>query len=163
GVGNHDQAPNQDPGTLADEGATTGAFNSTFGVSRFTGREYYGNHYGINNDNHYDLFSASGMDFIAVYMEFMPSDTPLRQAVLAWANGVLQPCPNRRAIFVSHYFMETGTSTAFGNQGQATYDALKGNPNLFLMLAGHLDQASRRTAAFNGRTVYTLKRDYQPR
>ena len=162
-VGNHDQAPNQDPGTLADEGATTGAFNSTFGVSRFAGREYYGNHYGINNDNHYDLFSASGMDFIAIYMEFMPSDTPLRQAVLAWANGVLQAFPNRRAILVSHYFMETGTSTAFGNQGQATYDALKGNPNLFLMLAGHLDQASRRTDVFNGRTVYTLKSDYQSR
>jgi hypothetical protein len=162
-VGNHDQLPNQDPGTLADEGATTGAFNSFFGISRFTGREYYGNHYGINNDNHYDLFSASGMDFIAVYMEFMPSDTPLRQAVLSWANGVLQAFPNRRSIVVSHYLMETGTSTAFGNQGQATYDALKGNPNLFLMLAGHLDQASRRTDVFNGHTVYTLKSDYQSR
>ena len=62
--------------------------------------------------------------------------------MLAWANGVLQTYANRRAIVVSHYLMETGTSTAFGNQGQATYDALKGNPNLFMMLAGHLDQAS---------------------
>jgi hypothetical protein len=43
------------------------------------------------------------MEFIAVYMEFMPSDTPLRQAVLSWANGVLQSFPNRRAIVVSHY------------------------------------------------------------
>ena len=162
-VGNHDQSPSGDPGTLADEGATTGSFNTWFGVSRYTGRSYYAGHYGSNNDNHYELFSASGMDFIAIHLEYMPTDTPLRQAVLAWANGVLQANPNRRAIVTSHYLMETGTSTAFGNQGQATYDALRGNANLFLMLAGHLDQASRRTDTFNGRTVHTLKSDFQTR
>jgi hypothetical protein len=162
-VGNHDQAPNADPGTLADEGATTGAFNTWFGVPRFTGRGYYAGHYGSNNDNHYELFSASGMDFIALHLEFMPSDTPLRQAVLAWADGVLKAYPNRRAMLTTHYLLETGTSTAFGNQGQAIYDALKGNPNLFLMLAGHLDQASRRSDTFNGHTIHTLKSDYQTR
>src|SRR4029453_11244796 len=95
--------------------------------------------------------------------EFMPADTSLRQSVLAWANGVLQAYPNRRAILSSHYLLESGTSTTFGNQGQATYDALKGTANLFLMMAGHLDQASRRTDTFNGHTIYTLKSDYQTR
>ena len=162
-VGNHDQAPNGDPGTLADEGTTTSAFNTWFGVSRFAGRGYYGGHFGANNDNHYDLFSSSGMDFVAVYLEFMPSDSPLRQATIAWADGVLKAYPNRRAILVTHYLLDTGTSTAFGNQGQAIYDALKGNPNLFLMMAGHLDQASRRADTFNGHTIDTLKSDYQTR
>lgn len=162
-VGNHDQTPTGDPGTLANEGSTTTAFNTWFGVSRYQGRGYYAGHYGTNNDNHYELFSASGMDFVALHLEFMPADTPLRQSVLAWANGVLQAYPNRRAILSSHYLLESGTSTTFGNQGQATYDALKGNANLFLMMAGHLDQASRRSDTFNGHTIYTLKSDYQTR
>jgi hypothetical protein len=162
-VGNHDQTPANDPGTFADEGATTSAFNTWFGVSRYTGRGYYGGHYGINNDNHYELFSASGMDFLALHIEFMSSDSALRQAVLAWADGVLKAYPNRRAMLTTHYLLESGSSTAFGNQGQAIYDALKGNPNLFLMLGGHLDQASRRSDTFNGHTIHSLKSDYQTR
>jgi hypothetical protein len=162
-VGNHDQAPNGDPGTITDEGTTTSAFNTWFGVSRFAGRGYYGGHYGANNDNHYDLFSASGMDFIAVHIEYMAADSPLRQAVLAWADGAIKAYPQRRAIVISHYLLETGASTAFSNQGQAIYDTLKGNPNVFLMLAGHLDQASRRIDVFNGHTVTTVKSDYQTR
>jgi concanavalin A-like lectin/glucanase superfamily protein/slime mold repeat-containing protein len=162
-VGNHDQAPNADPGTLADEGATTAAFNSWFGAPRFNGRGYYGGHYGANNDNHFDLFSASGMDFLAIHIEYMASDSPLRQAVLAWADGVLKAYPSRRAIVISHYTLETGTSTAFSNQAQAIYDALKGNSNLFLMMGGHLDQASRRSDTYNGHTIHTLKSDYQTR
>ncbi|MGH9869646.1 MAG: LamG-like jellyroll fold domain-containing protein [Candidatus Polarisedimenticolia bacterium] len=162
-VGNHDQTPAGDPGTLANEGATTSAFNAWFGVSRFNGRLYYGGHYGVNNDNHFDLFSAGGMDFIALHLEFMPSDTPLRQAVLAWADSVLKAYPGRRAMLTTHYILESGTSTSFGNQGQAIYDALKGNPNLFLMLGGHLDQASRRIDTYNGNTIRTLKSDYQSR
>ena len=160
-VGNHDQVPNGEPGTLADEGSTTTAFNSWFGISRYTGRGYYAGHYGTNNDNHYELFSASGMDFIALHLEYVASDSTLRQSVLAWANGVLQAYPNRRAMLTTHYLLETGTSTAFSNQGQAIYDALKGNPNLFMMLAGHRDQASRRSDTFNGNTIHTMKSDYQ--
>ena len=162
-VGNHDQTPANDPGTLANEGSTTGAFNTWFGLGRFDGRPYYGGHYGINNDNHYDLFSASGMDFLALHLEFMSSDTTLRQSVLAWADGVLKAYPNRRALLTTHYLLEGGTSTAFGNQGQAIYNALRGNPNLFLMLGGHLDQASRRVDTFNGNTIHSLKADYQTR
>ena len=162
-VGNHDQSPNGDPGTLADESATTGPFNTWFGVSRYAGRNYYGGHFGANNDNHYDLFSASGMDFVSLHIEYMPADTPLRQAVIAWADGVLKAYPNRRAMLTTHYLLDGGTSTAFGNQGQALYDGLKGNPNLFLMLGGHLDQASRRSDTFNGNTIHSLKSDYQTR
>ena len=93
-VGNHDQEPNGDP-----DGTTT-YYNQYFGVPHFNGRlAYYGGHYGTNNDNHYDLFSTSGMDFIAVYLEY---DTNANPAVLAWANGLLQTNANRRAMVVSH-------------------------------------------------------------
>lgn len=168
-VGNHDQTPINSPRNGTDEGGTTTRYNNTFGVSRFSGRSYYGGRYDFgapatypnNNDNHYELFSASGLDFIIIHLEFESSASATRTAVLAWANGLLQTYSNRRAIITSHYLINPDGS--FGDQGQATYDALKANPNLFLMLCGHLDQANRRTDVFSGNTVYTLLSDYQTR
>ncbi len=160
-AGNHDQYPGGVPGTLAAPGTTTSAYNRWFGVERFSGRSYYGGHFGDNNDNHYETFRAGGMDFLAIHMEFMPADSPLRRAVLAWADALLRAYPSHRALVTSHYLMEGGLSTAFSDQGQATYDALKGNPNLFLMLCGHLDITQRREDVHDGRAVHTLRSDYQ--
>jgi hypothetical protein len=165
-VGNHDQTPAGDPGTLAAEGSTTQNYNTYFGISRYLGRGYYGGHYGSNYDNHYELFSAGGMEFIAVHMEYMPSDTTLRQAVLNWADSVLKAFPTRRAILTAHYFLNPSDAT-WGNQGQATWDALKDNHNVFLMLSGHLDQANNRYEEFTDGTgttkVNALVSDYQTR
>ncbi len=168
-VGNHDQTPINSPRNGSDEGATTTRYNNTFGVSRFLGRSYYGGRYDFgapasypnNNDNHYELFSASGLDFIIIHLEYDDTANTTRTAVLNWANGLLQTHSNRRAIITSHYILNPDGT--FGNQGQAIYDALKGNANLFLMLCGHLDQANRRSDTFGGNTVNTLLSDYQSR
>ncbi|HZI31406.1 MAG TPA: phosphohydrolase, partial [Candidatus Binatia bacterium] len=151
-VGNHDQSPNGDP-----DGTTT-YYNQYFGESHFSGRGYYGGHYGTNNDNFFDLFNASGMDFIVVYLEFDPNANPV---VLNWASNVLQTYPSRRAIVVSHYIGKPGTPSSFGPQGAAIYAALKANPNLFLMLSGHVNGEGSRQDTFNFHTVYTLVSDYQ--
>jgi hypothetical protein len=151
-VGNHDQSPNGDP-----DGTTT-FYNQFFGSAHFGGRAYYGGHYGTNNDNHFDLFSASGMDFIAIFFEY---DTGADPAVLSWANSLLQSHANRRAIVVSHYIGRPTTPSTFGAQGAAIYNALKANTNLFLMLSGHVDGEGSREDSFNGRKVHTLVSDYQ--
>jgi len=83
-------------------------------------------------------------------------------AILAWANGLLQTHSSHRAIVVTHYIASPDPAS-FSTQGQAIYDALKGNPNLFLMLGGHLDTAGRRQDIFNGNTVHTLVSDFQTR
>jgi len=153
-VGNHDQSPE------GSASGTTTFFNQYFGESRFAGRSYYGGHYGANNDNHFELFSASGLDFVIVHLEFDPSANP---AVLSWVNSVLQSHSNRRAMVVSHYIINSGSSASFSAQGQAIYDALKGNPNLFLMLSGHVSGEGQRQDTFNGRTVTTIEADYQGR
>ena len=57
---------------------TTTFYNQFFGEARFQGRAYYGGHYGTNNDNHFELFSASGMDFIVIRFEYDTS--PMRRA-----------------------------------------------------------------------------------
>ncbi len=154
-VGNHDQVPNANPG-----GNSTQLYNTYFGAGRFSGRPYYGGHFGSNNDNHFALFSAGGMKFIVIYLEY---DSDPDAAVLVWADNLLKTHIDRRAIIVSHYLVETGTPAPFGMQGRDIYEALKGNANLFLMLAGHRHGEGRRTDIFNGNTVHTLLSDYQER
>jgi len=154
-VGNHDQSPGADP-----VGSTT-FYNEFFGEAHFAGRDYYGGHHGANNDNHYELFSASGLDFIVVHLEFDPLANPV---VLNWADSLLKSYSDRHAIVVSHWIINAGNPATFSAQGRAIYDALKTNVNFFLMLCGHVSpEEGQREDTFNGRTVYSLMSDYQSR
>jgi hypothetical protein len=152
--GNHDEEPNGN----YDSPGTTAFYNQYFGVSRFDGRDYYGGHYGTDNTNNYQLFSASGLDFIAIHMAY---DTSPNQAILDWADALLKAYPHRRAIVTSHYIISEGNPGPFGTQGLAIYNNLKDNPNLFLMLCGHIHSEGRRADVFEGRTIYTSLQDYQ--
>ncbi len=153
-VGNHDQTPAGGPA------GTTTYYNQFFGESRFSGRRHYGGHYGSSNDNHYQLFSASGLHFIVVYMEY---DNSPDAAVLDWADSLFSVHSTRRGIVVSHRMIGSGDPARFLSQGQAIYNALKDNPNLFLMLCGHVSGEGKRSDVYNGQTVYTLMADYQDR
>lgn len=155
GVGNHDQTP-IGGGNTAD----TTFFNQFFGVNHFLGYDYYGGHYGTNNNNSFQFFSAAGLDFIVIHLEY---DTTPEAAVLAWADNLLQAHPHHRAIVTSHWIVNTGFNATFSAQGQAIYNALKGNPNLFLLLCGHIAGEGQRTDIFEGRTVYSILTDYQSR
>ena len=112
--------------------------------------------YSGSQDNHYQVFSAGGMDFLVLYFEY---DEKPNTKVVAWADALLKRYANRRAIIVSHSLLELDGS--FTSQGQAIYDGLKNNPNLFLLLCGHNPGESRRADIFNGQTVYTLLADFQ--
>jgi len=155
GVGNHDQTP---IGT-GDAGDTT-FFNQFFGVDHFIGYDYYGGHYGTNNNNSFQFFSAGGMDFIIIHLEY---DTTPSAAVLAWADNLLKTYPNRRAIVTSHWIVNTGFNATFSPQGQQIYQTLKGNPNFFLMVCGHVGGEGQRSDVYEGRTVYSILTDYQSR
>ncbi len=151
-VGNHDQSPIYDP-----DGTTT-FYNAYFGIDRFQGRIYYGGHYGSNNDNHYELFSMGGLDFVVLFFE---QDQTPDQPVLQWGHDVLTTHADRRAIVVTHWLIGLGNPAAFSAQGSAIYEALKDCPNLFLMLGGHVHGVGRRQDVFQGRTVHSLLADYQ--
>ncbi len=147
GLGNHDGAP-----------SGTGNYNTYFG-SRISGQPTYGGRYGTSDyDNTYATFSASGMDFIVLFLEYDDSMTSTSNPVLVWADGILAANPTRRAIVVTHNLLSGNNLTA---QGQAIYDALKDRPNLFLMLGGHLDETGQNSFVYEGRTVYALRSDYQ--
>ncbi len=155
-VGNHDQ------GTIGDPDLPSVYYNQYFGEARFLGRTYYGGHYSTNNENHYELFSGGGVDFIHISLEYNANGTtPSLQAKLDWADNLLKTYPNRKGIISSHNMLGTGSSASFQGPGQKIYDDLKDNPNLILMLAGHVAGEGRRTDVFGGNTVHTLMADYQ--
>jgi hypothetical protein len=149
--GNHDlYQGNQD--------AEGNFYSQYFGESRFAGRSYYGGAYNGNNKNSYQLFSASGLDFIYISLAYR---TSADAGVLNWADSLLGAYPNRRGIVASHWFINIGDPATFGGQGQAVYDKLKSNPNLFLMLSGHVHGEGKRSDTYQGRTVHSILTDYQ--
>jgi hypothetical protein len=158
-VGNHDETPLDDP-IGNPPGSSTIGYNRFFGESRFAGRGYYGGHFGTRSDNHFELFSASGMDFIVVHLAFAPTPDP---DVLAWADSLLTTYENRRAILVSHSLIGPGNPGSFSSQGMAFFEAVKRHPNLFLMLCGHVCGEGRRTDVVDGHAVTTLLSDFQCR
>jgi PKD repeat protein len=144
-----------------DHHCGTTLYNTYFGASRFAGHSYYGGNLGGNNQNHYDLLSAGGMDFVIVHMDFNYSEPDVNYtAIDAWANSVLQSNANRRAIVVSHCILEPDGSYD-PDRSPSVYSSLKGNPNLFLMLCGHNYGESWRQDSYQSHTITTCLSDYQ--
>ncbi|MCW1925672.1 Ig-like domain-containing protein [Luteolibacter arcticus] len=137
-------------------------WNQYFGSARWAGRPYFQGNFGGSNVNNYQFFSASGMDFIVINLAYN-SNTNGNQAVMDWADALLKAYPQRRAIVTSHWLIDLGNQAPWGGHGQAVYDNLKDNPNLFLMLCGHIHGEGRRQDTFQGRTVHTILQDYQSR
>ena len=119
GPGNHDMG---------------GLYNNYFGTSRFSGKSWYGGHYGSDNYNNYSLFSAGGMDFILINLQYSSTS-----AMLDWADALLKANPTRRGIVEQHDLLNLNNTW----DNQAPYTALKDNPNLFLMLCGHMHSCFR--------------------
>lgn len=104
-VGNHDQTPYGNP---ASPGTNSG-YGVYFGRNHMQQFPWYGGAYGSSNnsDNHYDLFSANGTDYIVLYIEYNTPNTPeysssIENAVMNWADGILNTYSSRKAIIVSH-------------------------------------------------------------
>jgi hypothetical protein len=165
-VGNHDEFPNQYPVT-----GTTRFYNKYFGVPHFEGRPYYGGHYGNNNNNHYDLFSAGGVDFIVLFLEY-DGHNEEQKDVYHWANEILRKYATRKAIIVSHSILfynpvkgSNNPQAPFNAEGKAIYASLKENSNVFMMICGHVGDNGEgyREDTWNGHTIHTFLSDYQSR
>src|SRR6185503_14920918 len=105
-VGNHDQNRINQARSGADENVTTTLYNQTFPKSRFQGRGYFGGQYPLpgfadSMDNHYELFSAGGMDFIVFHLEWDDGNCswPSNGSV---PTGTLNTCQNVFLILGGH-------------------------------------------------------------
>ncbi len=156
--GNHDQTG------LAGAGGVNSYYNQYFPAARYAGRNYWGGSQSpANNHNNYQLFSASGLDFIIIHMEYDIRSKASYQTVLDWADALMKANPDRRAIVTSHWIVNTGNPATFSTQGQDIYNDLKDNPNFFMMLCGHVAGEGQRTDTFQGRAVHSVLQDYQGR
>ncbi|HEY0670500.1 MAG TPA: metallophosphoesterase [Sphingobacteriaceae bacterium] len=178
-VGNHDETPNGYP----SEGSPGTNYTKYFGRSHFKERSWFGGAMGSteNIDNHFDLFTAKGIKFIALYFVFNePSykgyNPRYEKQVMAWADSVLTANSDRKAILVTHSMLgrpkgsNCDTTPGQGNrdvqanftkQGQIIYDMAKHHDNVFLMLGGHVGGEGFRKDNYNGNIIKTYLTDYQ--
>lgn len=109
--GNHDYGNGFNP---AGRDATR--YNANLGVAHYTGKPWYGGHYGSSNENFWIQFNASGRKYIAVGLEFLPRDS-----VLIWAENIIDSFytadPTAEVIIVTHayqtMFGELATDTSY--------------------------------------------------
>jgi 3',5'-cyclic AMP phosphodiesterase CpdA len=151
-------AGNHDVGTT-DSDYTT--YEQYFGAGRFEQEPYYGESY-KNNRGHYDLISASGNDFIFLYMGW-----GVNEEDMAWMNQVLSEHPDRIAVVSLHdYLQPNGTRSITGNK--VYQDVVLKNKNVAAVLSGHYTGSALLTDEIddNGdgapdRRVYQMLNDYQ--
>ncbi len=158
-VGNHDQTP------AGSATGTTNFFNQYFGTARFSGRSYYGGHFGSNNDNFYELFSVGNKDFLVIYFEYDQSTAfSANNGPLDWGENLVKSYPNRNVIVLSHWVLSANSTASFSPQGKAIYTRFKIYPNFKLMSGGHVgDGEAFRKDTYKGKTVYTIVSNYQER
>lgn len=173
--GNHDMTP---------EGSAL-LFNKYFPVSRlkqsttwggsfFAAKGNYVKNAATGDNNSYHLFSKGGIDFIALNLEFCPTDSELE-----WAGNMLETYKNRTAIVANHTFLngsgertDTQECVAYQheglNAGHEIWDYLINKrqlSNVSLFLNGHdintTTGGARRTDTVQGRNVHQLFSNYQ--
>ncbi|WP_285102934.1 metallophosphoesterase [Promicromonospora sp. MEB111] len=135
-AGNHDNQSGTDP-TLYDE---------YFGPDRYEAlsEDWEDASYGGvmepgSNENHYDLFSAGGLDFVVVGLSY-----GVTRDEAEWAASVFDRYSDRNGILLTHDYLEPSASpdgrgaNFGGSDGPLLYNLLvKDNPNVFMVLAGH--------------------------
>ncbi|MFI2485356.1 metallophosphoesterase [Promicromonospora kroppenstedtii] len=92
-----------------------------------------------SNENHYDLFSAGGLDFVVVGLSY-----GVTRDEAEWAASIFDRYSDRNGILLTHDYLEPsaspdGRGANFGGpDGPLLYNLLvKDNPNVFMVLAGH--------------------------
>ena len=133
-------------------------YNTFFPVSRFASFPWYGGNFS-RNDNNYQTFRAGGQDYMVISLAVCPKDDAIE-----WANSVLELNRHRKAILVTHGFLNTNAERNVHICGDMQYlwdDLIAKSPNIFMVLSGHVSGEAKRTDLVNSRNVHQLLADYQ--
>ena len=122
--------------------AQTSAFNASFPVASARTRDEFGGIFESNKlDNAYYYFSAGGLDWLVLALEFVPRDT-----VLDWANRIVAANPQRKVIVLTHTFLaEDDSLPTIGERGRENAPAqlweklLRRHSNITFVLSGHTE------------------------
>ena len=144
-------------------GGAADFYEQYFPASRFEHQSWWGGSFDKNRYN-YQLFSAGGDEYVILHLQYCPTGEAIK-----WANDVLAEWSARKAIVSTHgylnfdglHLMNCQDKTDGDVNGAQMWNRLvKRNPNVFMVLAGHIPGIARRDD-FEGRTVYQLLSDYQ--
>jgi hypothetical protein len=145
-------------------------FNNTVGPQRFSGKTWYGGNMGNttdHNENNYTFFSAGGINFLVIGLEYAP-----RKETITWANNLIKQYPNHRVIIFTHMYLSTngvyagGSGSATGTVGAEGADLFEEcasrHSNVFMVVCGHVTESKVNTKfGVAGNTVYEMLVDYQ--
>lgn len=93
---------------------------------------------GRDSQNNYVLFSAGGLDFVAVGLSY-----GVTQQEAEWASSIFARYHDRNGILLTHAYLAPSTApdgrgAGFSTDGSRLYQqVVTANPNVFLVLAGH--------------------------
>ncbi|WP_406493265.1 metallophosphoesterase [Streptomyces sp. NBC_00846] len=138
-AGNHDNQSGTENGPDA-------IYNQYYGPERYQAlsegwkhAKYGGPWRPGDNQNHYDLFSAGGLDFVVVGLSY-----GVTREEAEWADSIFKRYPDRNGILLSHDYLAPssnpdGRGAKFSApDGSMLYKTVvQDNPNVFLILAGH--------------------------
>ncbi|TDE98691.1 hypothetical protein EXU48_00270 [Occultella glacieicola] len=172
GIPNGVLAGNHDNGTGTDDGPGA-LYNEYYGPERYEALSgtWENAAYGApwregDNQNHYDLFTAGGLDFVAVYLSYGVTNEEAD-----WANEVLAQYADRNAILLAHDYLRPslnpdGRDAGFSSRdGALLYNrVVTVNPNVFLVLGGHehgVGTNVRSDVGADGNGVVEMLADYQ--
>ncbi|WP_418274963.1 metallophosphoesterase [Isoptericola jiangsuensis] len=145
GVPNGVIAGNHDNQTGTEVGADS-MYNEFYGPERYealsegwTDASYGGPWKEGDNENHYDLFSAGGLDFVVVGLSY-----GVTREETAWASSVFERYPDRNGILLTHDYLQPSTAVDGRDAALSPVDGatlfntvVSDNPNVFLVLGGH--------------------------
>ncbi len=135
-------------------------FNTYFGPDRFSSEAWYGGAYRAgDNSNSYQLFSASGTDYLFLNLQYDPSDDVLR-----WAGQIIDSHSDRKVIVTTHDylmgFLGLGQRSEIGER--IWHGLIKQHAEqVFLVLCGHAGAEDLIADSINGNIVYQMLADYQ--
>lgn len=168
--GNHDYRTNNSDSWVGACLRDLSNFNGKVGPSRFSGKSWYGGNMGNttdHNENNFTFFSAGGINFLVVGLEYAP-----RKEVLTWANNLIGQYPNHRVIIFTHAYTGVngvyvnGAGSATGTVGAEGADIFaecaSRHSNVFMVVCGHVTESKVNTKiGVCGNTVYEMLVDYQ--
>ncbi|WP_234661028.1 metallophosphoesterase [Agromyces marinus] len=138
-AGNHDNQSGTENGPDAIFNDYFGPENSEAAAASWTQAQYGGPWREGDNQNHYDLFSAGGLDFVVVGLSY-----GVTREEAEWANGVFEQFSDRNGILLTHDYLAPSTepdgrdAPFAAPDGSMLYNTVvEDSPNVFLILAGH--------------------------
>lgn len=165
-AGNHDNRSGSENGPEA-------MYNQYFGPDRYSAAddlwidaEYGGPWREGDNQNNYTLFSAGGLEFVSVGLSY-----GVTREEAEWVDSIYKRYPDRNGILLSHDYLAASPQRDGRNSGFAAPDGsmlyktiVEENPNVFLILAGHIHGVGTNVKPEVGQVghgVVELLADYQ--